>query len=72
MAGHPDLHVAAEHVARRTRIAIPLPEMHAVGAEPLGEPHAIVDDERHAPVRAEPPERRAELCDAVLVHAFQP
>src|SRR3546814_15555773 len=46
VAGDADLRRGAEQRARLARVAIVLPEMDAVGAEPFGEAAAVVDDER--------------------------
>ena len=45
VAGHADLRVEAEDAARLAGIAIVLPQMQPVGAEPFGERDIVVDDE---------------------------
>src|SRR3546814_9145070 len=57
VAGDADLRRGAEQRARLARVAIVLPEMDAVGAEPFGEADAVVDDERHVARAADFPER---------------
>src|SRR3546814_2689539 len=57
VAGDADLRRGAEQRARLARVAIVLPEMDAVGAEPFGEADAVVDDERHVARAADFQER---------------
>ena len=53
MHGHADLDIGAEDIAGFTGIAIVLPEMDAVGAQPLGQADAVVDDEGDVAVGAD-------------------
>ena len=53
MAGDADLHLWAEDFAGLPRIAIALPQMHTVGAEPLRQRDAVVDDEGDVAIGAE-------------------
>ena len=45
VAGDADLRARAEQPPRLSRIAVALPQMHAVRAEPLGQRHVVIDDE---------------------------
>ena len=59
--------------ARASRMSPSLwPKMHAVGAEPLRERHAVVDDERHVSVGADALQRLGEPRQLVLVHVLDP
>ena len=68
MAGHADLHRRAQASARASRgVAVALAEMHAVGAEPLGQADAVVDDERDVGVGADALQRLGQPRQLVLV-----
>src|SRR3546814_16837197 len=45
VAGYADLRIGAEQTPRLLRIAVALPQMDAVGADPLRQRHLVVDDE---------------------------
>src|SRR3546814_5643741 len=49
---HADLRLRSQQAARVSGIAIVLPQMHAIGAQPLRERDVVVDDNRHV-VRSE-------------------
>ena len=70
MARHADLHVGAEQRARFACVVVVLPEVYAVGAEPLGEARAVVDDEGDVVLGADRLERFGELRGGVLVDAL--
>jgi hypothetical protein len=72
VARHADLRLRSELCARVARVAILLAEMDAVGAEPLGEADAVIDDERHVTGAADLDQRRRERSDAVIVDPLQP
>ena len=72
VAGDADLRRRAEQRARLARIAVLLPEMDAVGAEPLGEAHIVVDDEGDLARRADRLQRLGEARRLVLVDALHP
>src|SRR3546814_3978083 len=63
---HADLRLRSQQAARVSGIAIVLPQMHAIGAQPLRERDVVVDDKRHVVGRAEglqrlgKPRRRSE------------
>ena len=67
MAGHADLHRGPEHGAGFPRVAVALAEMDPVGAEPLGQRHAVVDDEGGIGVGADPLQRFGEPRQLMLV-----
>ena len=67
MAGHPDLRFAAKFLARIADIAIALPQMHAIGAEPLGQRDIVIDDEGHVAGRADRLQRFGQPRSFVLV-----
>src|SRR3546814_2391304 len=50
---HADLRLRSQQAARVSGIAIVLPQMHAIGAQPLRERDVVVDDKRHIVGRAE-------------------
>src|SRR3546814_18316984 len=52
------------------RVAIVLPEMDAVGAEPFGEADAVVDDERHVARAADFQERLGKARRLMLIDLF--
>ena len=56
-----------EQRPRLANVAVALAEMDAVGAEPLGQRHAVVDDERDVRVGADALQRLGEPRQLVLV-----
>ena len=72
MASDADLDLGAQQLARRLRIAIALPQMHAVRAEPLRQRDAVIDDESDVAVGAQPLQRFRRARDCIFVHALQP
>src|SRR3546814_14834135 len=70
VAGDADLRRGAEQRARLARVAIVLPEMDAVGAEPFGEADAVVDDERHVARAADFQERLGKARTLLLIDLF--
>ena len=72
VAGDPDLGQWAEQAPRDLGIAVPLPQMHAVGTEPLREARIVIDDEADVVRRANLLERGGEADGLVLVDALQP
>src|SRR5690606_13562684 len=71
MAGDADLRGRPQNVPRLTRIAIPLSQMHTIGAEALGERDAVIDDEGDIALGAELLQRRSQARDAVLVESLE-
>ena len=67
VAGPADLRAGAEQRARLADVAVGLAEMDAVGAEPLGQRHAVVDDERGVVIGADPLQRLGEARQLMLV-----
>ncbi len=72
MAGHADLHFWPQYLARLSRVAVPLPQMHAIRAQPLGQRDAVVDDKGDLPLRAQLLQRLGREGDRVLIQALQP
>ena len=63
----PDLRGRTEQGARLARVVVRLAEMDPVGAEPFGQPHAVVDDERDVMIGADLLQRLGEAGKAVFV-----
>ena len=61
-----------EQRPRLADVAVALAEMDAVGAEPLGERHAVVDDERDVGVGADALQRLGEARQLMLVDILDP
>src|SRR5215217_3091134 len=70
VAGPADLRAWSEQSSRLADIAIALPEMDSVGAEPLGQRHAVVNDERHLGVGADSLQRLGQPRELVFVHVL--
>ena len=66
MAGLADLRDGPEQRARLADVAVGLAEMDAVGAEPLGQRHAVVDDEGDVGVGADALQRLGEPRQLML------
>ena len=67
-----DLRGWPEQRPRLADIAVALAEVHAVGAEPLGQAHAVVDDERDIRIGANALQRLSEPRQLMLVHVLHP
>ena len=67
MAGDADLRLAPERIARFFHAAVGLAEMDPVGAQPLGQRDAVVDDEAAIAIGADPPQRLGERRGGVIV-----
>ena len=67
VAGLADLRRRAEQRARLADVAVALAEVDAVGTEPLGKRHAVVDDERHVRIGADALQRLGEPRELMLV-----
>ena len=61
-----------EQRPRLADVAVALAEVHAVGAEPLGQRHAVVDDEGDVRVGADALQRLGEPRQLMLVHVLDP
>ena len=61
-----------EQRARLARVAVALAEMDAVGAEPLGQADAVVDDEGDVGVGADPLQRLGQPRQLMLVDVLDP
>lgn len=72
VTGDADLRGRAEQQARRARVAVALAEMDAVGAEPLGQRHVVVDDEGDVAPGADRLQRPRQPRRLVLVDALHP
>jgi len=72
VASHADLRLATQCLPRLLNPAVSLPEMHAVGPEPLCQGDAIVDDERDLVPRTDCLQRFGEAGRFVLVDALDP
>ena len=70
MTGHADLRLAPQALAGLLDRAVILPQMDAIGADPLGQADRIVDDEGDLALRADRLERSGEACGLVLVDAL--
>lgn len=67
---HANLGVGAQDAARVDRVAVALPQMHAVGFQPFCEPNIVIDDERDVMVSADVLQGSREPGGFVLVDAF--
>ena len=70
MASHPDLGVWPQKVARIYRVPITLPQMDAIGANPLGKAHVVIDDESHISLPAKSKKRLSQPSRFMLINAF--
>ncbi len=66
VAGLADLRRRPEQGARLPNVAVGLAEVHAVGAEPFGQRHAVVDDERDLGLGANALQRLGETRELML------
>ena len=67
VAGLADLRRRAEQRARLADVAVALAQVDAVGAEPLGQLHAVIDDERDIGIGADALQRLGEPRQLMLV-----
>ena len=72
VTGPADLRAWAEQSTRLADVAVRLPEMHAVGAKPLRQSHAVVDDERDVGVSADSVQRFGKAGELMLLDLFNP
>lgn len=70
MAGHADLRLATEPLAGFFHRSVILPQMNAIGAQPLGQADRIVDDEGHFARCTDCLERRSQPRGFVFVDAL--
>ena len=67
VAGAADLRAGTEQRPRLADVAVALAEVHAVGAEALGQRHAVVDDEGDVGIGADALKRLGESRQLMLV-----
>jgi hypothetical protein len=65
-----NLRVFAQLLPRFSRVAVFLPQMHAIRLDPLGEGYAVIDDEGNVVGLADFLQRRGQFDRLVLVDAF--
>ena len=71
MTGDTDLHRRPQQRPRLTRIAIPLPQMHAIRPQPLCKGGAVIDDEGAVVIGTEPLQRLGRTRDGMIVQPLE-
>jgi hypothetical protein len=72
MAGNANLRLTAQNLARLTRIAIILAQMHAIRTQTLGERNAVIDDEGNVALGTNHLQRLCRARNGVIVQPLQP
>jgi hypothetical protein len=70
IAGDADLRIGAKAFARLARVAVFLPQMHAIGIQTLGQADRIIDDEGHLIGSADLLKRHGQRRRGMFVHAL--
>jgi hypothetical protein len=72
VARPPDLRLRSQQRARRDRVAVTLPQMHAVAPQPRRQVHAVVEQKRDVMLRAQRHQRLGGRDYVLVRHALQP
>jgi hypothetical protein len=70
VTGSADLRAGPEQRPRFAHVAVRLAEMHPVRADPLGQSHAVVDDECDVGVGADALKRLGQPSELMLAHVL--